>query len=165
MALINVVVPRFLLSKPLLEGTQDAQLPAPLAARLLYLHKPPIPSDDESKELKPKPTLQEVIDRDFEAFFQSESPEAAPHTLRQRIPTAQVSTNQEAIDIPKGMGFKEREPNFMALLNIQTRGNIPAMAVVPQPPTSATTHTSSAEAADKKRKRAQGGKGTEGAEE
>ena len=39
------------------------------------------------------------------------------------------------------------------------------MAVVTWPPTSAPTHTSFVEAADKKWKRAQGGKGLEGDEE
>lgn len=57
LALIDVAVPRFLLSESPPEGTQDAQLPSPLAARLLYSHEPPIPSDDEAKEPTPKPTL------------------------------------------------------------------------------------------------------------
>lgn len=160
MALIDVAILGFLLSKHPLEGTQEAQLPTSLAARLLYSHKTPIPSDVESKEQTPKPTLREVIDRDFKVFFQSESLEAAPRTLCQRLPTTQVSTNQEATDVLEGIGFEEREPNFMALLNTHVGGNIPAMPVVSRTPTLATTHTSSAEATDKKRKRAQGGKGT-----
>ena len=36
LALINIVVPGFLLTKPPLEGTQDAQLPTPLVAKLIY---------------------------------------------------------------------------------------------------------------------------------
>ena len=36
LALIDVSVPGFLLSKPPSEGTQDTQLPTPLAAKLLY---------------------------------------------------------------------------------------------------------------------------------
>lgn len=63
------------------------------------------------------------------------------------------------------MGFEEREPNLMALLNAYVGGNIPARAVVSRPPTLAITHTSFAEVANKKRKIAQGSKGTESAEE
>ena len=36
LALINIVVPGFLLTKPPPEGTQDAQLPTPLVAKLIY---------------------------------------------------------------------------------------------------------------------------------
>ena len=36
LALIDVAMPNFLLIEPPPEGTQDAQLPAPLAAKLLY---------------------------------------------------------------------------------------------------------------------------------
>lgn len=42
LALIDLVVPGFLLFEPSPEGIQDAQLPAPLAARLLYSHEPPL---------------------------------------------------------------------------------------------------------------------------
>ena len=65
MALINVAVPGFLLTEPPLVGTKDALLLAPLVARLLYSQKPPIPSNDEVKELTPDPVQQEVTDKDF----------------------------------------------------------------------------------------------------
>ena len=46
LALINVAVPEFL-TKSHPSDTQDAQLPPPLAARLLYSQEQPIPSKDE----------------------------------------------------------------------------------------------------------------------
>ena len=55
MALIDVVVSGFLLTKPPPVGTQDALLPTLFAARLLYSQEPPIPLDDEAKEPTPDP--------------------------------------------------------------------------------------------------------------
>lgn len=55
LALIDVVVPRFL-TKPPPSGTQDAQLSALLTAKLLYFHEQPIPFDDEQEKCAPKPT-------------------------------------------------------------------------------------------------------------
>ena len=55
LALIDVAVPGFL-TKPPPFGTQDPQLPTPLATKLLYSHKQPLPFDDEQEELKTEPT-------------------------------------------------------------------------------------------------------------
>ncbi|KAL0004902.1 hypothetical protein SO802_012463 [Lithocarpus litseifolius] len=82
LALIDVVVPKFL-NKPLPSGTQDAQLPALLLAKLLYSHEQPLPSNDEWEELSNKPT-QEVHDKDFKVFYQEDpknSPTFAYHHL------------------------------------------------------------------------------------
>ena len=56
LALIDIVFLGFLLSEPPSAGIQDAQLPAPLAARLLYSQEPIIPSDKKTKEPTPEPT-------------------------------------------------------------------------------------------------------------
>lgn len=69
LALIYVAVPSFLLTDPPLAGIQDAKLPAPLIAKLLYSQEPPVPSSYEAREPTPKPA-QEVIDKDFEVFYQ-----------------------------------------------------------------------------------------------
>ena len=50
LALIDITVPNFLLVEPPLARTQDTQLLAPLAAKLLYSLEPPIPSDEEAKD-------------------------------------------------------------------------------------------------------------------
>lgn len=63
------------------------------------------------------------------------------------------------------MRFEEETSDLLALLMAHTRGSSPAMVVVPQPPTLAPACVSSTDAVDKKRKRAQGGKSTKGAEE
>lgn len=165
LALIDAVVPEFLLSKPPLEGTQDAQLPAPLVAKLLYSLKPPIPSDDEAKDPFPKHAIQDITENDFEVFYRQEDPVNAPRSSRRHPQTTQVSTIQGATDIPEGMGYEEKTPNLMTLLNAHAEGNILEVAVVPHTPTPSATRTSSMEATEKKRKRAQGSKGIEGAKE
>ena len=62
------------------------------------------------------------------------------------------------------MGFEEKTPDLLALIMAHVGGSSLAVAVT-WPPTLAATHTSPADAEDKKRKRAQGGKGAEGIEE
>ena len=69
LTLIDVVVSSFLLTDPSSAGTQDAQLSASLITKLLYSQEPLILSDDEAKESTLEP-IQEVIDKDFEVFYQ-----------------------------------------------------------------------------------------------
>lgn len=69
--LIDVAVPKFLAEPPPF-GTQDAQLPAPLATKLPYSHEQLLPSDKEHEESASKPT-QEDIEKDFEVFYQADS--------------------------------------------------------------------------------------------
>lgn len=102
LALIDVAVLGFLTTGPLLVGTQDAQLPAPLTTKLLHSQEPPIPSDEETKEPSPK-LVQEVTDKDFEIFYQQEDPKDAPRTLHHPLRLAKVSSSQEGVNIPKGM--------------------------------------------------------------
>lgn len=85
LALIDVAVPGFL-TKPPPSSTQDTQLPAPLAAKLLYSQEQPIPSDDEQEESIPEPT-QEDLDKDFEVFYQ-EDPEDSPTPTHHHLVTA-----------------------------------------------------------------------------
>ena len=151
MALIDVTVPGFLLSEPPPKGTQDAQIPAPLAAKPLYSQEPPLPSDDEAK--------------DFKVFYQQEDPADAPNTSCPHLKPAKVSANQEAINILERMGFEEKTPDLLALLTAHARGSFLPMPVVTWSSTPAPTRTSFVEAVDKKRKRAQGGKDIEGVEE
>ena len=47
LALIDIVVPDFLLTNPSLAGTQDTQLSAPLVTKLLYSQEPPMLSNNE----------------------------------------------------------------------------------------------------------------------
>ena len=135
MALIDVAVPRFLLFEPPPEGSQDAQISAPLATRLLYSQKSTLPSDDGDKESTSK-SVQEVTDRDFEVFYHTDAPS-----------TSQAHTSED-------MGFKEKTPNLLGLLIAHAGGSSLVVAMVPGPPTSAATHMSFANIGDKKRKRA-----------
>ena len=73
LALIDVAVPEFLLTKPPLKGTEDAQLPAPLVAKLLYSQEPSILSDEEVKESTLEPIHQEVTEKDFEIFYRKDT--------------------------------------------------------------------------------------------
>ena len=117
LALIDVAVPGFLTKPPLPPpplDTQDAQLPAPLAAKLLYSYKQPFPSDDERE--KPTTELtQEDIDKNFEVFYQ-EDPEDSSVPAHHHLVAAQVSTNQEGINIPEAMVLKEKTLDPLALL-------------------------------------------------
>ena len=63
------------------------------------------------------------------------------------------------------MVLKEKTLDLLALLTTHAEGASPAVLVVPRPPTPTPTHVSSGDTAGKKRKRGQGGKGPEGAEE
>ena len=56
LALIEIAVLGFLLTEPPPAGTQDAQLPTPLATKLLYSQELTIPSDEKAKE----PTLEPI---------------------------------------------------------------------------------------------------------
>ena len=49
LALINVAILGFLTAPPP-PGTQDAELLAPLVAKLLYSHEQPIPFDEEQED-------------------------------------------------------------------------------------------------------------------
>ena len=120
------------MSKPPPAGTQDAQLPALLAARLLYSQESPIPSNDEAKESTPKPIHQEVTKMDFEVFYC----EDALCTLAART----------SIEI----GLEEKTLDLLALLTAYAGGFFPAIAMTPRPPTTVATCTSPADAADKK---------------
>lgn len=73
MALIDIAVHGFLLTEPPLEKTQDAQLPAPLAVRLLYSQEPPIQLDAEAEELMSE-SVQEVTDKNFDVFYRPDAP-------------------------------------------------------------------------------------------
>ena len=78
---------------------------------------------------------------------------------------AQVSANQEATNIQEGMRFKEKTLDLLTLLTAYAGGSSPAMLVVTLPPTPTPTCIFSVDAAEKKRKLAQGGKGFDGAKE
>lgn len=75
LALINVAIPSFLLSKPPPTRTQDAQISAALAARLLYLQEPLIPSDDESKESTLKAAPKKSLIKTSTSFISKKTPE------------------------------------------------------------------------------------------
>lgn len=75
--------------------------------------------------------------------------------------TLDTSQSHTSVD----MGFEEKTPDLFTLLTTHVGGFALVVAMVPRPPTSATTHMSSADIGDKKRKRAQRGKSTEGTRE
>ena len=63
------------------------------------------------------------------------------------------------------MEFEEKTPDLLALLIAYVRGISLAIPVVPRSPTPTSVRASSSDAAEKKRKRGQGGKGPEGVKE
>ena len=144
--MIDVSIPSFLATGPPPVGTQDAQLLAALVTRILYSQKQPLPTDEELKEPTPKP-MQEVTDRDFEAFYRKDTPSAL-----------QARTSE-------GIGFKEKTLDLLALLTAHAEGSSPVVAVVSRPPTPTATHASSVDVADKKREMGQEIKGFKDTEE
>lgn len=77
-------------------------------------------------------------------------PEDTSSTSHQHLRPAQVSANQEVTNIPKGMGFEKKTLDLLALLTAHAKRSSPAVAVVTQPSTPASTRTSSVDVADKK---------------
>ena len=65
----------------------------------------------------------------------------------------------------EGMVLKEKTPDLLALLIAHVGATSPTVLVVPRSLTPALTRASSSDAVDKKRKKGQGGKGSEGAKE
>ena len=57
LVLIDVNIPKFL-NKPPPFSTQDAQLPAPLVAKLLYSQEQPLPSENEREESSSESTRE-----------------------------------------------------------------------------------------------------------
>ena len=80
LTLIDVAVSGFLLTDPSSAGTQDAQLSALLVTKLLYSQEPLILSEDEAKESTIE-LVQEVINKDFEVFYQQEDAKDLPGPL------------------------------------------------------------------------------------
>ena len=107
-------VPGLLLIEPPQEKTQDAQLPTPLATRLLYSQEPSIPSENEEREPTPKPIYQVVIEKDFEVFY----PKVAPIT----------STMRSSVE----MGFEEKTLDLLTLPTAHVGGISTAMVVTPR---------------------------------
>jgi len=128
LALIDIAIPGFL-TKPSPSSTQDAQLLAPLVAKLLYSQEQPIPSEDKQEEQAPEPT-QEDLDKDFEVFYQ-EDPKDSLAPSHCHLTTTQVSTSQEASNISVAMVLEEKTPDLLALLTTHDGGDSPAVPIVP----------------------------------
>ena len=150
LALIDIAIPGFL-TKPSPFGTQDAQLSAPLATKLLYSHEQPLPFNEEQEEPASEPT-QEDIEKDFEVFYRADSKDP-PVPIHLRLIAVQVSTSQEAASVPKAMVLEEKTPDLLALLTTHTKGNASMVPIIPRPPTLAPSHTSTVDVLKKKRKR------------
>ena len=102
----------------------------------------------------------EVIDleEDFEVFDRPDPIESSDTTPRP-LPSIQISSNQEPIDIPEAMVLqRKKNTNLLKLLESHAGGSTPEVFVQPQPPTPLPTSTSLAEQLEKKRKREKKGK-------
>ena len=101
------------------------------------------------------------MDKDFEVFYQEDPKDSLAPTRRHLI-VAQVSTRQEATNVPEVVVLEEKTSDLLALLTAHARGNSPVVPIVPRPPTPALAQVAIAEVVEKKRKR---GKAIEGLEE
>ena len=85
-------------------------------------------------------------------FYQADIGESSK-SCSQSQATIQVSTNQEAANIPKGMVLEKKTPDLLAVLTAHTEGNSLAMSVVLRPSMLDPPLPSPSEATKKKRKR------------
>lgn len=102
----------------------------------------------------------EVVDseEDFEVFDWPDSIES-PSTTCRPLRSAQISTDQETIDISEVMVLQRRkDTNLLELLESHAGGSTPEVAIQPRPPTPLPTHASPSEQPEKKRKRDRKGK-------
>lgn len=113
---IHVVVPAFLTSPPP-EGSHHAVLPV----HHIVEDKATSPSSSQEEETI---KIIEMVDSegDFEVFDRTD-PIDSPSTTSRPLPFAQISTNQEMIDIPKVVVLKHRkDTNLLELLESHTGG-------------------------------------------
>ena len=92
------------------------------------------------------------MDKDFEVFYQ-EAPKVSLAPTCRHLIAAQVSTSQEALDIPEAMVLEEKTPDLLALLTTHAGDDSPVVPIVPRPPTPAPAHATTAKVIKKKRKR------------
>lgn len=85
----------------------------------------------------PKPTKEE-LDKDVKFFYQEDIEELLAPTHR-CLPTASVSTSQEASNILEAIFLEEKTSDLLALLTAHVGANAPIVPVVPRPPTLAPT--------------------------
>ena len=100
------------------------------------------------------------MDKNFEVFYQ-EDPEDSPALTHRHLTTTQVSTSQEASNIPEEIVLEEKTSDLLALLTAHAGGDSPSVPIVPWPPTPAPTHAATADVTKKKRKRGKTAKGSE----
>lgn len=148
---ISVAAPSFLTTGPISEGILQVTLPPQ------YTSGEATPSHPIFKEEEEIVDVSDSKD-DYKVFNQSLSPEILIGDLGQPL-SAQVSHNQEAINIPDTMGI-QRKPRLtlQELLESQPGGNALRMATQTRLPTPPPTQPLRSDLADHMRKREQKGK-------
>ena len=126
---------------------------APLAAKLLYSHEQPLPSNNKREEEREEPISEPTqdIDKDFEAFYRAD-PKDSLALAHCHLVAAQVSKSQEATNVPEAMVLEEKTLDLLALLTAHAGGDTLMVPIVPRPPTPAPPHTPTTNAHEKKRK-------------
>lgn len=108
-------------------------MPAPLAAKLLYSHEQPLPSNDKQEEEREEPIskpTQKDIDKGFEVFYRAD-PQDSLAVAHHHLIAAQVSTSQEATGIPEAMVLEEKTLDLLALLTAHARGDTLVVPIMP----------------------------------
>ena len=91
------------------------------------------------------------MDKDFKVFYQEDPKDSLAPTYH-HLTTAQVSTNQEALNIPKEMVLEEKTPDLLALLTAHAGGDSSIVLIVPRPLTLALAHAAIANVTKRKGK-------------
>jgi len=97
---INVAVPGFLVTSPVLEGVLQVELPSRSATEVEATSSQLIIKEEEEEEI----VEVSYFEDDFEVFNQFEAPEVLAGDFSHLL-SVQVNHNQEATDIPKAMGI------------------------------------------------------------
>lgn len=105
--------------------------------------------------------MLEVVDleEDFDVFNRTNFVEFFSVNSRP-LPSAQVSSIQETIDVLEAMDLQQKKTSLLELLESHAGGTTPKVVVNPRPPTPLPSRTSHTEPLEKKRKKDKKGKET-----
>ena len=134
---INVAVPGFLVTSPVLEGVLQDELPSQSAAEVEATSSQLIIKEEEEEEI----VEVSYFEDDFEVFNQFEAPKVLAGDFSHLL-SVQVNHNQEATDIPEAMGIQCRKSSSLRkLLESQASGNVLGKAAQTKPPTPSSTQS------------------------
>ena len=126
----------------------------------------PFQCSAEEEAISSHPVLEETakvvevsdFEEEFEVFDQLKAPKPSGVDFS-HLPSAQVSSIQEALSVPDTMVLQRKsKTSLLELFESHAGGLVPEVAIQIRPPTPLPAHTSQPKPVDKKRKRDKNGK-------